>query len=134
MILVSACLAGIKCRYDGTAKPSPRVLELIKKGQAVPVCPEQLGGLPTPRDPAEQLHGLILTKQGKDVTLQFKKGAEEGLKVAQQFNCTRAILKSKSPSCGCGLVYDGTFSGRLVKRDGVFAALLKKEGVEVESV
>jgi len=133
MKIVSACLAGVKCGGDGGARPCQKVIDLVKQGEAIPVCPEQLGGLPTPRVPAEQRGNRVFTKDGKDVTREFKKGAEEALKIAQLANCKEAILKSKSPSCGSGKVYDGTFSGRLVNGNGVFAELLKRNDIRVLS-
>jgi len=133
MKIVSACLVGIKCRWDGKAKPCQKVIDLVKQGKAIFVCPEQLGGLTTPRIPAEQKNNKVFTKEGKDVTVQFKKGAEEALKIAKLENCNEAILKSKSPSCGSGKIYDGTFSGKLIDGDGVFAKLLKKNGIKVIS-
>jgi uncharacterized protein YbbK (DUF523 family) len=133
MKIVSACLAGLKCRWDGEARLCEKVVELVKQGKAVPVCPEQLGGLTTPRDPAEQRGDRVFTKTGEDVTSNFERGAEEALKVAKLSGCDEAILKSKSPSCGSGKVYDGTFSGKLVEGDGVFAKLLKKNGIKVVS-
>lgn len=131
MIIVSACLAGINCRYDGKSKPCQKVIELVKQGKAILVCPEELAGLSTPRNPIEQLNGKIITKQGEDLTEQLKKGAQEGLKVAKLHNCTKAILKSKPPTCGCGKVYDGTFSGNLIDGDGVFTRLLKDNNIDV---
>jgi len=131
MKIVSACLAGIKCRWDGEARPCQKVIELVKQGKAIPVCPEQLGGLTTPRTPAEQKEDKVFTKDGKDVTAQFERGAEEALKIAKLVNCDGAILKSKSPSCGSGKVYDGTFSGKLINGDGVFAKILKKNNIKV---
>lgn len=131
MKIVSACLAGIKCRWDGQARPCPAVLELVKKGQAIPVCPEQLGGLTTPRPPAEQRGNRVVTKDGKDVTFEFNKGAQEVLRLAKELNCQEAILKSKSPSCGCGLVYDGTFSKNLIESDGVLVKLLKNNDITI---
>jgi len=133
MKIVSACLAGIKCRYDGEAKPCQKVLDLIKQGKAIPICPEQLGGLTTPRNPAEQKENKVFTKNGEDVTSQFENGAEEALKIALLANCDVAILKSKSPSCGCSKVYDGTFSGKLIDGEGVFAKILKKNNIKVIS-
>lgn len=133
MKIVSACLAGIKCRYDGEGKPCQKVLDLIKQGKAIPICPEQLGGLTTPRNPAEQKENKVFTKTGEDVTSQFENGAEESLKIALLANCDEAILKSKSPFCGCGKVYDGTFSGKLIDGDGVFAKILKKNNIKVIS-
>jgi len=131
MKLVSACLAGKKCRWNGESRPCQKVIDLVKQGKAIPVCPEQLGGLITPRLPAEQNGNKVFTKEGEDVTLQFNKGAEEVLKIAKSINCCEAILKSKSPSCGSGKIYDGTFSGKLIKGDGVTAKLLKKNNIKV---
>jgi uncharacterized protein YbbK (DUF523 family) len=131
MKLVSACLAGVKCRYDGSAKPCKKVIELVKKGQAIPVCPEQLGGLPTPRIASEQKGNKVFNKEGKDLTKEFEKGAQEALNIAKIAGCKEAILKSKSPSCGFGLIYDGSFTGKLIKGDGVFAELLKANNIKV---
>jgi len=131
MKIVSACLAGINCRWDGKSNPCQKVMDLVKQGKAIPVCPEQLGGLITPRLPAEQKGNKVFTKDGKEVTTQFEKGAENAFKIAKQVNCTEAILKSRSPSCGSGKVYDGTFSGKLINGDGVFAKLLKKNNIKV---
>jgi uncharacterized protein YbbK (DUF523 family) len=131
MIIVSACLAGVKCRWDGEAKPCKKIMDLVKCGKAIPVCPEQLGGLSTPRIPSEQKGNKVYSKDGKDLTAEFERGAKEGLKIAKLSNCNEAILKSKSPSCGCGKVYDGSFSGKLIKGDGLFAELLKKNGIKV---
>ena len=126
MKIVSACLAGIKCNYKHEARSCQKVIELVKQGKAIPVCPEQLGGLTTPRTPAEQKDDKVFTKTGEDVTSQFERGAEEALKIALLADCDEAIIKSKSPSCGFGKVYDGTFSGKLIDGDGVFAKILKK--------
>jgi uncharacterized protein YbbK (DUF523 family) len=104
---------------------------LAKNYILIPVCPEILGGLPTPREPAEQKGKKVITKSGKDVTKYFEKGAKEVLKIAKILKIKKAILKQKSPSCGCGKIYDGTFSKRLIKGDGVTAKLLKKNGIEV---
>ena len=131
MKIVSACLAGIKCRWDGEAKPCQKVIDLVKQGKAISVCPEQLGGLTTPRSPAEQKDNKVFTKDGKDVTSQFEKGAEEALKIAKLANCNEAIMKTKSPSCGSGKIYDGTFSGKLIDGDGVFAKILKKNNIKI---
>ncbi len=133
MKIVSACLAGIKCGWDGKARPCQKVIELVKQGKAIPVCPEQLGGLTTPRNPAEQKNNKVFTKTGEDVTIQFERGAEEALKIALLTNCDKAIIKSKSPSCGSGKVYDGTFSRKLINGDGVFAKILKKNNIRVYS-
>ena len=133
MKIVSACLAGIKCRRDGEARPCQKIIELVKQGKAIPICPEQLGGLTTPRTPAEQKNNKVVTKDGKDVTTQFKKGAKEALQIAKLLNCKEAILKSKSPSCGSGKIYDGTFSGKLIDGEGIFTKLLKKNGIKAIS-
>ncbi|MFH1364828.1 MAG: DUF523 domain-containing protein, partial [Candidatus Aenigmatarchaeota archaeon] len=111
MKLVSACLAGINCKYNGSSKPKEKIIEMVKNGEAIPVCPEQLGGLTTPRETAEQKNERVFTKDGKDVTTEFVKGANEGLKIAILAGCKEAILKARSPSCGSGKVYDGSFSG-----------------------
>jgi uncharacterized protein YbbK (DUF523 family) len=130
-ILISACLAGLCCRYDGRSRPNDKVVELIKKGNVILVCPEQLGGLPTPRVGAERVGDKVLTKEGTDVTSQYQKGAEEVIKLAKLVDCKKAILKAKSPSCGSNMIYDGTFSGTLTEGNGVCAELLKKNGIEV---
>lgn len=131
MRLCSACLLGAKCRFDGRAKPNDKVMGLAESEALIPVCPEQRGGLPTPRERAERNGDRVVTKSGRDVTAEFAAGAEQALHLAQSLGIRQAILKQKSPSCGCGLIYDGTFSGKLIKGDGVTAALLKKNGVEV---
>lgn len=130
-ILVSACLLGVRCRYDGDRKTSERVLALGESYALVPVCPEQMGGLPTPRPPSERCGKRVMTKDGADVTDAFCRGAEETLALARTLGCKTAILKSNSPSCGSRAIYDGTFSGRLVPGDGVTAELLKKNGIDV---
>jgi uncharacterized protein YbbK (DUF523 family) len=131
MKLVSACLAGYRCNYKGESKLNESIIELVKRGEAISVCPEQLGGLTTPREPAEQRDGKVFTKSGKDVTENFSNGAYEVLRIAVLYNCTEAILKSKSPSCGCGQIYDGTFSGNLIKGNGITTELLKANGIKV---
>jgi uncharacterized protein YbbK (DUF523 family) len=133
MIIVSACLAGVCCRYDGAGKPCEAVVRLVAEGQAIPVCPEQLGGLPTPRQPAEQIGDKVMRKDGVDVTTEFRRGAQEALKIARQVGAKTAILKARSPSCGSGKVYDGSFTDRLADGNGVFAALCKKEGMDVKT-
>ncbi len=133
MKLCSACLLGIKCRYDGKSKEDKKVLELAKKEVLIPVCPEQSGGLPTPRESREIRGEKVITKSGKNETENHKKGAEEVLRLAKLFGIKEAIFKQRSPSCGCGEIYVGTFSGRIIKGDGVTAALLKKNGIKVIS-
>ncbi len=130
-ILVSACLLGVACRYDGKSKPDPTVKELIKKYNLIPVCPEIFGGLPTPR-PASEIYGSkVISSTGDDVTENYKRGAEETLRLAKLFNCKKAVLKEKSPSCGFGKIYDGTFSKTLIDGKGVTAALLSENGIKI---
>jgi len=133
MKLCSACLLGVKCRYDSKNKPDNKVIKLSKKEILIPICPEQLGGLPTPREPSEQKGNKVFTKSGKDVTKNFVNGAKETLKIAKLFKIKEAILKQRSPSCGCGQIYDGTFTGNIIKGDGVTTKLLKKNGIKVIS-
>ena len=133
MKLCSACLLGIKCRYDGKSKTDQKAVKLSKKEILIPVCPEQLGGLPTPRAPAEQKGRRVFTESGKDVTKEFETGAEQVLKLAKLYGIKEAILKQRSPSCGSGQIYDGTFSGKILKGDGVAVALLKRNGIKVSS-
>ena len=130
-ILVSACLLGCPCRYDGTAKADPRVLALMERHTLIPVCPEQLGGLPTPRLPSERREGGVFDCGGKDVTAQYRQGAEEVLRLARLYGCTHAVLKERSPSCGSGQIYDGSFSHVLVPGSGVAAELLAQNGITV---
>lgn len=136
--VVSACLAGARTRYDGTDAGREGVRRLVAAGKAIPVCPEQLGGLPTPRaavelsggDGANVLDGgaIALTESEYDATESFIRGAEEALRLAELFGASAGILKSRSPSCGCCRIYDGSFAGRLVDGDGIFAALLRRAG------
>lgn len=142
MIIVSKCLTGCPCRYDGKSKPDPAVVRLVERGEAVAICPEQLGGLPTPRVPAELtgsgedvLDGFAraVTRDGRDVTGAFIAGAYAALSIAKNEGADRAILKSKSPSCGCGVIYDGSFTGSPVPGDGVTAALFKRNGITVDT-
>ena len=132
-LLISACLLGAQCRYDGQSKPVLEMVALSEQFDLVPLCPEQLGGLPTPREPSERLGEAVVTKGGADVTAQFSRGAAQALHLARLFGCKKAILKARSPSCGSGTVYDGSFSGRLTDGDGVTAALLKANGITVYS-
>lgn len=127
-ILVSACLLGCSCRYDGGSSPSAAVLALKDRHELVPACPEQLGGLSTPRPPCEIRDGRVLTRDGQDCTAAFRRGAAEAMRLYRLLGCQRAILKSRSPSCGIGPVYDGSFSGRLAPGAGFFARLLAEAG------
>ncbi|MCF2638963.1 DUF523 domain-containing protein [Fusobacterium varium] len=130
-ILISGCLLGLKCRYDAKEKKLPEIEKLIEVYNLIPVCPEQLGGLPTPRIPAERVNNKVVNQAGVDVTKEYQLGAEEALKIAKLYNCKKAILKEKSPSCGCGKIYDGTFSKNLIVGNGVTADLLLKNGIEI---
>ena len=132
-ILISACLIGLNCKYNGGNNENSKLVELMKEKDLIPICPEQLGGLKTPRASAERTQEKVLTKEGIDVTKEYQKGAEEVLNLAKKLNIKKAILKSRSPSCGIDEIYDGTFSHTLIKRDGVTAELLKKNGIEVIS-
>ena len=132
-ILISACLIGLNCKYDGGNNENSKLVELMKEKDLVPICPEQLGGLKTPRASAERKQEKVITKEGVDVTKEYQKGAEEVLNLAKKLNIKKAILKSRSPSCGIDEIYDGTFSHTLTKKDSVTAELLKKNGIEVIS-
>lgn len=143
MKLISACLAGCECRYDGKASTIQSFVEMVEQGEAIFVCPEQLGGLSTPRPPAEIVGGdgedvldgkaKVVTNTGEDVTSQFIKGAREALRAAKLAGVKEAILKEDSPSCGSAKIYDGTFSACKVTGNGVTAALLKRNGIHVLS-
>ena len=130
-LLVSACLLGVRSRYDGASKPHPLVEELAKRHTLIPVCPEQLGGLSTPRPPAERQGDRVVATTGADVTEQYRRGAEEALRLCRIFGCEAAVLKERSPSCGYGAVYDGTFTGTLTAGNGVTAELLTAHGISV---
>lgn len=142
-ILVSACLAGFPCRYDAKSKPQPEVMRLVAAGLAIPICPEQLGGLPTPRSAAEIVGGdghdvlagnaRVCNAVGEDVTEQFIRGAEIVVKLAQLCEATIAILQERSPSCGVSKVYDGSFGRQLRPGQGVAAAKLAQLGLEVRA-
>lgn len=129
-LLISACLLGVCCRYDGASKAHPLIGELAERHTLVPVCPEQLGGLPTPRPPAERRGDRVVTREG-DVTEQYRRGAEETLRLCRLLGCEAAVLKERSPSCGRSAVYDGTFTGTLAAGDGVTAELLEAHGIPV---
>ena len=133
-ILVSACLIGQPCRFDGASKPCSAIVEYAKRHAVVSICPEQLGGLPTPRVPSEiRRDGRVVDKRGVDRTEAFDKGAAAAVRIARKHGCKQAVLKARSPSCGIGEVYDGTFSGTLVAGDGKAACALRKAGVAVMS-
>ncbi|MDF2683837.1 MAG: hypothetical protein K0R47_5027 [Brevibacillus sp.] len=143
MKMISACLIGCECRYDQKSCLDQELEQLLREGKVIPVCPEQLGGLPTPRPPAEIIGGdgfdvldgkaRIFDLKGNDVTEEFLMGAQQALKLAQTVGATSAILKENSPSCGSTFVYDGTFSGKKVTGTGLTAALFRRNGIEVQS-
>lgn len=130
-ILVSACLLGVACRYDGKSKPNEDIIKLMDKYHLIPFCPEITGGLPTPRHPSEIVGNKVLNNIGEDVTTQYKKGALEALKIAKLYDCKYAILKEKSPSCGKGKIHNGKFDGGYIEGDGITARLLKENGIKV---
>ena len=139
MIAVSACLVGIDCKYNGGNNQNEKVEVYLKDKDYIIICPEQLGGLSTPRNPAEitgnVLHetNRILDCKGKDVTKNFEKGAKESLKIARLYGCTKALLKEGSPSCGCNFIYDGTFTGKKIKGMGLTARLFVENNIDVFS-
>ena len=131
MIAVSMCLLGVKCAYSGSHNQNQKVIDLFCRGKAFPICPEQLAGLTTPRYPSEIKNGRVVNQIGEDVTDAFYFGANEAVKLIRLAGCSLAILKARSPACGCGEIYDGTFSGRTVPGDGVLTGLLKRNAIEV---
>lgn len=133
-ILVSACLLGTNCKYSGGNNYTEEVIEFLKDYEIIPVCPEQLGGLPTPRPASEIIGDKVMNNKGTDVTSNYQKGAEETLKIAQLLGIKKALLKAKSPSCGNGKIYDGTFSGILTTGDGITTKLLKENNIEVITI
>ncbi len=130
-ILVSACLLGMHCRYNGTGALQEELEQLKDKYNLIPVCPEIYGGLQTPRDPAERSGEKVLTAAGEDVTEYYRRGAEETLRLKELYGCETAILKERSPSCGYGHIYDGTFRGKFIDGNGVTAELLADNGVRI---
>lgn len=130
-IIVSGCLFGYDCRYKGDNCKCDELLALADKHVLIPLCPEQLGGLKTPRDPSEIVGGKVLSSQGKDVTYEYKKGAEIALYIAKVNNADAVVLKANSPSCGKGIIYDGTFSGNKIEGNGIAADLFLKAGFPV---
>jgi uncharacterized protein YbbK (DUF523 family) len=142
-ILVSGCLAGMLCKYNGTYNNVPEIIRMVEEGLAIPVCPELLGGGTVPREPNETVNGdgrsvlegkaRVVTGSGRDCTAMFIRGAEEVLKIAREHNVSLAILKERSPSCGSSVIYDGTFSGRKIAGSGVTAAILQRAGIKVYS-
>jgi len=136
MILVSACLAGVPCRYDGKSSLNPAIADLVARGEAVAVCPETLGGLPVPRVPCEMVTAggqkKVVSRDGRDFTAEFLLGARRTLEIALENGAAGALLKRRSPSCGTGEIYDGSFTGRLTAGSGLAADLLAANGIRVE--
>lgn len=130
-ILVSACLLGITCRYDGKSVQVNRIEELLEQHELIPFCPEIYGGLSTPRLPCELNGNCVMRRDGADMTEQYRKGAEQALFLCKKFDCKVALLKNKSPSCGSDKVYDGSFSGTLIDGEGITAKLLRENGIKV---
>ena len=135
MILVSACLVGINCKYSGGNNYNQKIFDLVKEGKAIPICPEQLGGLNTPRKPVELkvINGkrYAIDNEGNDFTENFERGALEVLKLAKNLNINKAILQPRSPSCGVNKIYSGNFDNKLVDGNGILAELLKQNGIDV---
>ncbi len=131
MKIVSACLAGMNVRHSGDSKANEKVIKLVREGKAIPLCPDQLAGFSTPREAREICKGKVLTASGVDVTKQMQAGAEEVLRIAKLVGAKEVIFKTKSPNCGFGKVFDGSFSGKLVKGKGITADLLEKNGIRV---
>lgn len=135
MILVSACLVGINCKYSGGNNYNQKIFDLVKEGKAIPICPEQLGGLNTPRKPVELkvINGkrYAIDNEGNDLTENFERGALEVLNLAKDFNINKAILQPRSPSCGVNKIYSGNFDNKLVDGNGILTELLKQNGIDV---
>ena len=129
--MVSACLLGVSCRYDGGDNAVSQLAVIGQEAELIPVCPEIYGGLPTPREPSERSGDRVVSKSGRDVSEQFAKGAREAVRLAKMLGCEAAILKERSPSCGTHQIYDGTFSGKIISGDGMLAAALKAHGIPV---
>lgn len=135
MILVSACLVGINCKYSGGNNYNQKIFDLVKEGKAIPICPEQLGGLNTPRKPVELkvINGkrYAIDNEGNDLTENFERGALEVLNLAKDLNINKAILQPRSPSCGVNKIYSGNFDNKLVDGNGILTELLKQNGIDV---
>lgn len=130
-IIVSACLLGENCKYNGTNNKNENVIKLSEYFELIPVCPECFGNLTIPRAPSEIKDGRVYSKNGEDVTENFIIGAEHTLYIAREKNCPAAVLKERSPSCGSGCIYDGTFSDTLTNGNGITADLLLKNDIAV---
>lgn len=133
-IMVSSCLLGENCKYNGSNNYNKNVIEFVKGHEVIAVCPEVLGGLSIPRNPAEIVDGVVMTKENESVDYEFRKGGEIALKQALDGQIDLAILQSRSPSCGIKQIYDGSFSGKLIEGKGVFAEMLSKAGIKIIDV
>ena len=133
-IAVSACLLGDNCKYNGGNNYSETVAEFVKGHDVIPVCPEVMGGLPTPREPSEIINGKVMHKDGSSVDAEFRKGAELALRKVKDVGAELVILQSRSPSCGVSTIYDGTFSGTIISGQGIFAKLLIENDIKVLDV
>lgn len=133
-ILVSACLLGENCKYNGGNNYNEKLLNFLENHEVISVCPEVMGGLPIPRKPGEIRDGIVRNADGTSVDQEYRRGAKAALEIAVRENVELAILQSRSPSCGVGQIYDGTFSKKLISGDGVFADLLHRNGVQVMDV
>ena len=133
-ILVSSCLLGLNCKYDGGNNYCKEIDDFLKDYDVIPICPEIMGGLPTPRVSSERAGDKVITKYGRNVTEQYRKGAKECLFLAQKYDVKKALLKLRSPSCGSGKIYDGTFTHTIIDGDGVTAELLKNNGIEILTI
>lgn len=133
-VLVSTCLLGARCRYDGGHQRRDEIVKMSHEARVIPVCGEQMGGLTTPRPPAERIENKVITVDGHDVTKEFLRGAEDILALAKELGVKKAYLKSRSPMCGSGQIYDGSFSGKLINGNGVLSEMLMKAGIEVIAV
>lgn len=134
MIAVSKCLVGINCKYSGGNNYSDKLMEYLKDKDFLAICPEVTGGLKTPRVPCEISGERIISQDGQDCTKEYYFGAQEALKVCKACQVTEAILQTRSPSCGCGIIYDGTFTGNKIVGDGITAKLLKENGIKVINI
>ena len=133
-IAVSACLLGENCKYNCGNNYSEKVRDYIKGHEVIPVCPEVLGGLPIPREPAEIVNGIVSLKDGTYVDKEFREGASRALETVKEQSADIVILQSRSPSCGVNAIYDGSFSGRIIPGQGIFADLLRRNGIKVIDV
>ena len=133
-IAVSACLLGENCKYNGGNNLNEKVMKFVEGHDVIPICPEVLGGLTTPREPSEIVNGIVSHRDGTVVDKEFRKGAEMALRIVEEQKAELVILQSRSPSCGVNSIYDGSFSGTIISGKGVFAELLQEKGIKVIDV